>query len=250
MGYSCIIVDDEVHQLEHLTRLLQTYFPSYRLLTTASSAEKGAEQIRLLQPDLVFLDVVMPPETGFDLLEKIPSRGFDVIFCTSFDKYAIHAFKVSAVDYLLKPFGVEELRMALRKFEEKKLIEQRLNHVELLLENRRKNGMEHDRVALPTQNGFMSVEVKDIVRCEADNMYTTFYFTNKSTFIVSKNMKECEEILAEYDFIRIHTSHLVNLRHVKEYLRGDGGRVIMADGSQVEVSRRKKEDFVRAFRKI
>lgn len=250
MGYTCILVDDEVRQLEHLSFLLKTHFPSYRVLGTASTVEDGAGKIRQLQPDLVLLDVEIPPETGFDLLEKIPFRNFDVIFCTSYDRYAVHAFKVSAVDYILKPFGREELQLALKKFEEKKLIEQRLNHIELLLENRRKSGLEYERLALPTQNGFKSVEVKEIVRCEADNMYTTFHFTNKSQFVVSRNMKEYEEILGDYDFFRIHTSHLVNLRHVKEYIRGDGGRVIMSDGSQVDVSRRRKDDFVRAFRKI
>ena len=249
-GYSVIIVDDEAHQRERLTDLLRKYFPQYKILAAASSVKEGVEQINLLNPELIFLDVVIPPKTGFDLLEEISDRRFDVIFTTSFEEYAIKAFKVSAVDYLLKPFGREELQAALQRFESKKSAPVSFNHLELLIHNLHQNSAEMAAIALPTSKGFLRVKVEDIIRCEADNMYTTFFFRDKSQHVISKNLKECEEILIEYKFIRTHLSHLINLRYVKEYLRGDGGSVIMTDGSSVDVSRDRKEEFLKAFRKI
>jgi len=250
MKYDVIIVDDEKHQQQRLIGLLEKNFPDYNILATCSSVPDGVKQINHLKPALVFLDVVMPPESGFDLLQQVSNRSFEVIFTTSYEEYAIKAFKVSAVDYLLKPFGVEELKIALQRFESKKSIPVSFNHLELLLHNLNQSTAEAAAIALPTSKGFLKVQVEDIIRCEADNMYTTFFFRDKSQHVISKNLKECEEILIEYKFIRTHLSHLINLRYVKEYLRGDGGSVIMTDGSTVDVSRNRKDDFLKAFRKI
>ena len=250
MSNSIIIVDDEKHQQERLAAMLQKNFPSYSIAAICASVSEGVKKIDALKPELVFLDVVMPPETGFDLINKVREHSFEVIFTTSYEEYAIRAFKVSAVDYLLKPFGVEELRTALQKYEKKKSLPVSFNHLELLMHNLRESSGGHEAVALPTAKGFLRVKVEDIIRCEADNMYTTFFMRDKSQHVISKNLKECEEILTEYFFIRTHLSHLINLRYVKEYLRGDGGSVIMTDGSTVDVSRNRKDDFLKAFRKI
>ena len=250
MTYAAIIVDDELHQRERLQEMLAAYFPSCKIVSACSNVQEGIEKIRMLRPSLVFLDVVMPPETGFDLLERLRGRSFDVIFTTSYEEYAIRAFRVSAVDYLLKPFGVEELRAALNKFEQKKSMALSINHLELLMHNLKMNTPDEAAVALPTSKGFLQVNVRDIIRCEADNMYTTFFFNDRSRHMISKNIKECEEILFEYGFIRTHLSHLINLKYVKEYVRGDGGSVVMTDGSTVDVSRNRKEEFLRAFRRI
>jgi two-component system LytT family response regulator len=250
MSNSVVIVDDEKHQQERLAGMLHKSFPRYSIAAVCSSVSEGVKHIDALKPDLVFLDVVMPPETGFDLLNKVKQHSFEVIFTTSYEQYAIHAFKVSAVDYLLKPFGVEELGIALQKYEKKKSQPLSFNHLELLMHNMRQSSGDHAAIALPTSKGFLRVMVDDIIRCEADNMYTTFFLRDKSQHVISKNLKECEEILIEYFFIRTHLSHLINLRYVKEYLRGDGGSVIMTDGSTVDVSRNRKDDFLKAFRKI
>lgn len=250
MKYDVIIVDDEKHQQDRLIGLLEKHFSDYNIVATCSSVPDGVKQINHLKPALVFLDVVMPPETGFDLLQQVGNRSFEVIFTTSYEEYAIKAFKVSAVDYLLKPFGIEELKIALQRFEAKKSLPVSFNHLELLLHNLNQSSAELAAIALPTSKGFLKVQVDDIIRCEADNMYTTFFFRDKSQHIISKNLKECEEILTGYKFIRTHLSHLINLRYVKEYLRGDGGSVIMTDGSTVDVSRNRKDEFLKAFKKI
>lgn len=250
MKHNVIIVDDEKAQRERLSGMIKNHFPDYTLVADCASVPEGVKQINNLNPSLVFLDVVMPPETGFDLLEQVSNRSFEVIFTTSYEEYAVKAFKVSAVDYLLKPFGVEDLRIALQRFEARKAGPVSFSHIELLMQNLRQSSDEHAAIALPTSKGFIKVQLEDIIRCEADNMYTTFFFRDKSQHIISKNLKECEEILTGYKFIRTHLSHLINLRYVKEYLRGDGGSVIMTDGSTVDVSRNRKDDFLRAFKKI
>jgi two-component system LytT family response regulator len=250
MNYSCIIVDDEKHQQERLINLLADEFREYTLLAACSSVNEGAKKIMELKPQLVFLDVVMPPQTGFDLLTELPERNFEVIFTTSYEEYAIKAFKVSAVDYLLKPFGVEELKEALKKFEQKISSQRSLNHVELLLENLRAGSIEKTKVALPTLSGFVFVPVADIIRCEADDNYTLFYFADKSTLLISKTLKDCEAHLSSYNFYRIHHSHLINMHFVKEYQKGKGGSVKMTDGSVLEVSIKKKDDFLKTFRRI
>jgi two-component system LytT family response regulator len=250
MKYDVIIVDDEKHQRDRLIDLLEKHFHDYNIVAICTSVNQGVKKINMLRPALVFLDVVMPPETGFDLLQQVSNRSFEVIFTTSFEEYAVKAFKVSAVDYLLKPFGVDELKTALQRFESRKSLPFSFNHLELLMQNLKQDSAEHAAVALPTSKGFLKVQVEDIIRCEADNMYTTFFFRDKSQHVISKNLKECEEILIEYKFIRTHLSHLINLRYVKEYLRGDGGSVIMTDGSTVDVSRNRKDDFLKAFKKI
>jgi two-component system LytT family response regulator len=250
MRREIVIVDDEKHQRDRLAGLLESHFSEYQIMAICTSVPDGVKQINSLKPSLVFLDVVMPPETGFDLLNQVSYRSFEVVFTTSYEEYAVKAFKFSAVDYLLKPFGKEELKIALQRFESKKSLPVTFNHLELLIQNINQNSLEQAAIALPTSKGFIKVQVQDIIRCEADNMYTTFFFRDKSQHVISKNLKECEEILTEYKFIRTHLSHLINLRYVKEYLRGDGGSVIMTDGSSVDVSRNRKEDFLKAFRKI
>jgi len=193
---------------------------------------------------------VLPPKTGFDILAALKQIDFEIIFATSYEKYALHALKASAVDFLLKPFSFEDLKIALEKFEKRILQKSSQKHFEVLLQNIKSNTSEKMRIALPTLGGFVFAQVGDIVRCQSDDMYTTFYFTDKTKLMVSRTMKECEELLGEWGFFRTHTSHLINLRFIKEYIRGEGGQVKMTDGSTVDVSRRKKDDFVKALNRL
>jgi two-component system LytT family response regulator len=250
MSFSCVIVDDEKPQQEILSGMLAKSFPSYYLEAICSSVDEGIKKIKIIKPALVFLDVQMPPKTGFDLLSSLDQINFEVIFTTSFEHFAIKAFKFSAIDYLLKPFSEEDLAIALKKFEDKHAVQNSLKNVQNLLLNINQNTSDKARIALPTMSGFVFAQVNDIIRCESDNNYTTFYFNDKSHLMVSKTLKDCEELLEEYRFFRVHASHLINMRFIKEYIKGDGGQVKMTDGSVVDVSRRKKDEFLHQLNKL
>lgn len=248
--HTALIVDDEPAQQELLSNMLRKNFPDYELKAICNTVDAGFETINALKPELVFLDVVMPPKTGFDLLGYYKQIPFEVIFTTSHEQYAINAFKVSAVDYLLKPFGREELAVALQKFEQRIAAKHSLQHIETLLHNIHNNTSDRARIALPTMNGFVFVQASDIIRCESDNVYTSILMTDKTKHLVSKTLKECEELLTQFNFFRIHQSHLINMRHIKEYIKGDGGLVKMNDGSTLDVSRRKRDEFILLLNKI
>lgn len=248
--YQVVIVDDEVPQQESLTDMLQKNFPEYTIVKICSSVDEGKEYLEKNKVDLVFLDVIMPPSNGFELLKQLSNICFETIFTTSFDTFAIQAFKVAAVDYLLKPFGTEDLSAALDKFEEKYTLKNPENNIATLLKNLSAKKADEVRIALPLMTGFVMVWVKDIVRCEADDSYTTFHFINAQPLMVSRSLKECEEMLTPYDFFRTHHSHLINLKFIREYIRGEGGQVVMTDGSTVEVSRRKKEEFLSSLNRM
>lgn len=250
MKYTALIVDDEKHQQEILSGMLLAGFPEIILQGICSSVEEGLRRIPEQSPDLVFLDVVMPPLTGFDLLNRLERVDFEIIFCTSFEQYAIQAFQVSAVDYLLKPFDSVQLGVALQKFKERARLKQSSRHVEILLQNMHQHTRDKTKIALPTRHGFVFVEAGDIIRCESDNVYTVFYFTDRTKLMVSRSIKEWENLLGDFRFFRVHASHLVNMQYVKEYIKGEGGTVRMQDGSEVEVSRRKKEDFLNRLHRL
>jgi two-component system LytT family response regulator len=247
--YSTIVVDDEVAQQELMVSILGKYFPQFRVMCCCRSVEEGAQKIIEHQPQLVMLDISMGDGTGFDLLNQIDVRNFDVIFCTSHNDYALNAFRVAAVDYLLKPVDKEHLEIALSRFEEKMRNRQTVNNLDLLMQNYHSMSADKARIVLPTQTGMVVMDINKIVRCESDNAYTTFYFTDNTKMLTSTSIKECEQMLTQYDFFRIHNSHVVNLRCVKEYVKGDGGYVKMTDGSTADVSRHRKEEFLRALRK-
>lgn len=242
--FSTLIIDDERDQQVHLSGLIEKHFPQYNILDICSTVDEGIEKAHKLNPQLVFLDVMLPPKTGFDFLEGMKQINFEVIFSTSYEKYALNAIKLSAVDFLLKPFGLDDLRPALQKFEKRFTEKASLSNLQLLLENVRTNTSDKMRIALPVMSGYSFVQISDIIRCQSDDMYTTFFFADKSKLMVSRSMKECEELLSDYGFFRTHTSHMINLRYLKEYIRGDGGQVKLTDGSVIDVSRRRKEEFL------
>jgi two-component system, LytTR family, response regulator len=243
-NYTCLIIDDEQAAQDVLLRMLSLQHPQFRILQICSSVKEGIECIRKHKPQLVFMDVQMPPGTGFDVLQETRDLHYEVIFTTSYEEYAIHAFKVSAVDYLLKPFSPEQLSLALSKFKEKLESAHNRQHIESLLQNIQPNNKQNGKIALPSSKGYVFVWSDNIVRCEADNNYTTLYMNDKSKHLVSRTLKEFEELLKPYGFFRVHASHLINLDCVAEYIKGEGGQVRLTDGSIVEVSRRKKEDFI------
>jgi two-component system LytT family response regulator len=203
---------------------------------------EGVQAIAQHQPDVVFLDIQMQRETGFDLLTKLNSIDFEVIFTTAHSEYAIKAFKFSAIDYLLKPIDIEDLQNALAKVEHKQN-QNSAGRLEHLIQNLRTNTPENYKLALPTTEGLVFVQLNNILYCEASSNYTIIY-TPKNKYIVSRTLKQYEDLLGEHNFFRIHNSYLINLNAVKKYIRGEGGSVVLENDITLDVSKRKKEAFL------
>lgn len=241
-----IIVDDEQHCIDRLAGILQSdYSEVVDLAGTFHSVEEGYAGINEIKPDLVFLDVQIHEKTGFDLLRQLGRTNFEVIFTTAYDKFAVQAIKFSALDYLLKPVDRDDLRLAIDKYTAKRKKEDVNSRLEVLLHNIRPQNGIPGRIIVPTSNGFEIFEVTEIMRCESSSNYTTIYLKDKQKLMVAKTLKEFEEMLAEHNFFRIHNSHLVNLAYIKSYNRGKGGSVILSDGMELEVSTRRKDDFMK-----
>ena len=242
-----IIVDDELKARETLADLIGNYCPSINIVASADSVKNAVPVITKYKPDLVFLDIEMPFENGFKLFEQFPDANFNVIFVTAYDQYAIKAIKFCAMDYLLKPVDPDELMIAAEKMQAEKLIaQQNRKKISLLLQNLDlKQKMK--QIILPSCNEYIFVNLDTIIRCTADNNYTLFYLVGGKSHLVSKNIGEYEKLLEDKNFFRIHNSHLINLNHIKKYIKGEGGSVIMSDDTVLEVSRRKKNEFMEIF---
>lgn len=238
---TAIIIEDEKKSAETLRGLLNRYCPNVEILDEAGGYREGIEKIRVHQPDVVFLDIQMPDGSGFKVLEELKELDFDVIFTTAFDQFAIKAIKYSALDYLLKPIDPEELVEAVKKVEKKRTESKKNKNIETFLENIKTPGEDPHKIVLSTSEKIHVIDVDDILRCESDNYYTHFFFTNGTKILVSKTLKENEQLLSDHNFIRPHKSHLINVKYIKSFIRQDGGYIVMSDGSKVPVSRRKKE---------
>jgi two-component system LytT family response regulator len=239
---SALLIDDEPNNLDNLSILLQQYCPAIAVTGTAMNAAQARLRIATLQPDLVFLDIQMPDESGFALLQSLPEITFEIIFVTAFDQYGINAIKFSALDYLLKPIAIEELtgavEKAIKRITEKKQNSNIQNLLQLL---QSPLTLSEHKIALPDSRETRLVPAKDIIRCQSQNVYTTFFFSNGEKLVVSKAIKEYEELLTPYGFIRSHQSHLVNKRHIKSFIKEDNGYLLMADGFSAPIARQKKE---------
>ncbi len=239
-----IIVDDENNSRELLKHLIEKECSeSIKILALTESVEAAEKKIRQLLPDLLFLDIEIAGQTGFDLLEKIQDIKLDVIFTTAFDHYALKAIKYSAIDYILKPIDPEELKIAVEKIKQKQINNPSLNQLQLLLQNFKQPDSSLAKISLPSIHGHEIVFVKDIIRLESDSHYSIIYLTGKRKIMVAKTLKNYEDILPSDKFYRIHTSHLVNVEHVVRVNNKDN-IAIMIDDSSVEISRRKKEEFM------
>ncbi|MEO6305878.1 MAG: LytTR family DNA-binding domain-containing protein, partial [Bacteroidia bacterium] len=207
------------------------------------------ENIEKLKPKLVFLDIEMPFNNGFVLLEKIKDPAFEVIFTTAYNNYALQAIKASALDYLLKPIDVDELKFAVSKIGNRTTVVKTNTDFETLLSNLKIKST-HAKIAIPTFEGLQMISVNNIVKCTADESYTHITLTNNTKITVSRILKEYDDMLSDMNFFRVHNSCLINLTHVNKYIKGDGGYVIMSDGSSVEVSRRKKTDLLTRLSRV
>ena len=247
---TCIIIDDEKDCRDTLNTLLTKYCPGLKIVSQCKSAEEGITAIKKYKPKVVFLDVEMPKATGFDMLSNLEERNFELIFTTAFDQYAIRAFKYSAVDYLLKPIGIEDLKNAILKIKDKLVFKNPPQQLDIMFQHLRQFQNPNNQIGLPTLGGLQFVPIQQIIRCQAFNNYTDFFLLSKIKITVTKTLKDVEELLVEYSFFRIHDSHLVNLNHISKYERGEGGTVFMRDGAEVDVSRRKKDDFIKKLAEL
>lgn len=237
-----IIVDDEQDAVNFIHSIINEYCPGLEVVGIAFNKADGLKQINNKQPDLVFLDVEMPQGSGFDLLAQLPEKKFDVIFITAFNHYAIKAIKFSAVDYILKPINIQEFILAVEKVIEKRnsLSYQNADFT-ALLENL-KSALPF-KLAIPSSEGMEYLSTRDIIRIEADRSYCWFYLNDMRKLLISKNLKEYQELLNDRNFFRPHNSHLINLEYVKKFIRTDGGYIEMTDGSNVPISRNRKDLF-------
>lgn len=238
-----IIIDDEQHVIDNLKVLLETHCNHLKLSGDACSIEDGIQIIKKNNPDLIFLDIEMGAATGFDLLKKIPEPDFHIIFLTAFNQYGIRAIKKAGLDYLLKPFDINELKTAVYRAESYNPSVQRDSLTRLL--NSLEKEIEQDKLALHSMEGISLINVCDILYCKTENNYLHFFCTNGIKYFISKSLSKYEDFLVRHHFVRIHHSYIVNMRHVKQYLRKDGGIAILSDGTELPVSVRKREAFIK-----
>lgn len=237
-----ILIDDEPRGISSMQKLLQINCPSINVIGSYTDADEAIQMIRVLKPDLIFLDIAMPVKNGFELLKELKGFSFEVIFVTAHNQFMIEAFHFSAIDYLLKPVEDNLLVDAVERAK-KRIAEKSGNkNIETFLHNlKQQQSPQKMRLCIPSLKGFQVIELDEILYAESSGNYTNLYFSNQRTVCTSKPMHEYETLLEDAGFVRIHKSILVNLLHVKEYLRGEGGSVILSNGREVEVARRKKD---------
>jgi two-component system LytT family response regulator len=242
-----VLVDDDESNLNALSEKLMRHCPEVNIIARCDNAEKGIEAIDELKPDIVFLDIEMPVTNGFVMLQQLQFRNFELVFVTAYNHYAIKAIKYSALDYLVKPVEIEELKEAVQKAGEK-LKDRKSNlQIDLLLEH-----FEHrkqERIAIPTSDGLHFIFINDIIYLEANNNYTNIFLI-KNKYVVSRTLKDFEDLLPSDTFIRIHHSYLVNKNKVERYIRGEGGQVVLQNGITLDVSKRKKMEFLQAIKQV
>lgn len=247
---NAILIDDEKNALEVLEMQLTGYCKDVKVLAMCDSGEKGIAAIKKYQPDLVFLDIEMPHKNGFDVLNETKEMGYDVIFTTAYDQFAIKAFKFSAIDYLLKPIDILELQAAVEKSRLKNSQTGLDEKIKLLFSQLNQPAKLSNKIALPVGDAMQVMEADEIIRCESESNYTHIYLANGKKLTFAKTLKEVEVNIQGIPFCRIHQSHLINMNHVSKFVKGEGAYVVMKDGTQITISRNKKEAFMDSFRKI
>jgi two-component system LytT family response regulator len=245
-----ILIDDEISNLENLQTLLQKHCPQVTIMATAQNVNDAVNAIEKHLPHLIFLDIQMGEQTGFDVLKLLPSRNFEVIFVTAYDQYGIQAVKFAALDYLLKPIDIEELKNAVNKAEYKLAAQINTSQLDFLLQQLKKPETSVSTIALQMQSEIRYVALSEIIRCEADNSYTFFFLANSEKILVSKSLKEYADLLRPNGFLRTHQSHLVNAKYVKSWLKEDGGILLLTSGEKIPVSKPNKETVKQALQRL
>lgn len=242
MKLTAVIIDDVSQARKTLKEDLATYCPNLEVIGEADGVVTGSKLLNKFKPDIIFLDIQLQDGTGFDILEILGDISFQVIFITASDEFAIKAFKFSAIDYILKPIDPDELIVAVQKIS--KVNNSTQDNYDLLL-NTVKEQSAPKRIALHTLEKIHISEIANILRCESNGNYTTFYFKDGQKLLVTKTLKEYDKMLSEYKFARVHQSHLINTQQIKEFVKVDGGYIVMRDGSKIPVSLRKKSVVIK-----
>lgn len=246
-----IIIDDEQMAREALFNVLNREHSDITVVGQAANVAQGYEQIVELSPSLVFLDIMMPDGSGFDLLRRFPKANFKVVFVTAFDNFTIEALRFSAFDYLLKPINTHELAFALERFRETVSQPDDLStKLETFFTNLDEQERDKKKIILKTTNSIHLVPIGSVIRCEADANYTLFHFTNQPKLLISKPLKHFEEMLEEYGFLRVHQSHLINLRHLVRIDKVDGGTIVLTDNTSVPISVRKRDQVFKLLEQL
>ncbi|CAN5133543.1 LytTR family DNA-binding domain-containing protein [soil metagenome] len=242
---TAILIDDDESNLSSLSEKLSRHCPHITVVARCDNASDGIKAIDGLQPNVVFLDIEMPVMNGFLMLQHLSYKNFELIFVTAYDQYAIKAIRYSALDYLLKPVDIDELKAAVAKAQSNQLNRASDSQVDLLLDYLQKK--QPRRIPIPTFEGLQFINLDAIIYLEASNNYTSIYLSTGSTYLVSRTLKDFEDLLPAETFLRIHHAHMINLSFVERYIRGDGGQVAMSNGIVLDVSKRKKTEFLQAI---
>lgn len=240
-----IIIDDEKNARVTLKSLLDNFSTKIQVIGEASNLETAIDLIQRSSPDLIFLDIQLKKATGFDLLQSLPNLKAEVIFVTAYDNYAIKAFQMAAFGYLLKPVQFSELSNIIHRFEDRQKRQHNINHTQILIENFDENRIK--KLVIQNVNGFKVLPLEKILYLQGEVNYTHFFLANDEKILVTKTLKEYENLLSDYGFFRIHQSYIINLSFVGEYIKGDGGIVVMENGKHLNLSRRRKQQFLRRF---
>lgn len=240
-----IIVDDEKHCVDRLSFLLEKYSDIIEITAICSTVEDAKKSIEKILPDILFLDVHLYEETAFDLLKKLDTINFEIVFITAFDNYAIDAFKYAALDYLLKPIEEESFEKTIDKLKKKTSLKDIADKMDVLFYNLQNKNAAFNKIVVPTMEGLEFIKIDDIIRCQSDNTYTHIFLKGNKRKTVSKTLKHYENLLEQHHFFRIHHSHLVNISCIDKYIKGKGGYIITSDGAHIEVAVRRKEEFIK-----
>lgn len=239
-----ILVDDERSSLQNLERKLAEFCPDLTVIALSENPEEAIQLIGQLRPDVIFLDIEMPRMSGLRMLDELPDYSGEIIFTTAYNHYAVEAIRISAFDYLVKPVSIAELQNAVARLVKQKQ-SQTKERLEVLRQSLTESKSQEDKIAVPTAEGLEFLQIKNIVRIESSSNYSKIYITEGRSMLVTRLLKDFEELLLPYRFYRVHHSHLINLACIQKYIRGEGGQVLLQNGDTVDVSRRKKEEFLR-----
>lgn len=248
-----VLIDDEDNSRETLKGKLDLFCPEVEIVGEATNVAEGIELLTAQKPDILFLDIQLSGESGFDILEAIKEEADinpEIIFITAHDEFAVRAIKFSALDYLLKPIDPEELVKSIRKAEDQRGLPKNSTNLNVLVENIRQASDSPKKIVIPTSDGMHVIKISEIIRLESSSNYTTFFIKDQKSLLASKTLKEFDNMLTNYNFHRIHKSHLVNMNYLKRYVQTDGGYLILEDGSRIPVANRKKEQLLSTLKNL
>lgn len=243
-----VLIDDEKNALEMLEWQLHTYCKEVIITAICDNVDEGIEAIEKHNPELIFLDIEMPKKNGFELLQAFPNPDFDVIFTTAYNQFALKAFRFAALDYLLKPIDADDLVAAVKRYEKKMMQQHFRMQLDILMKQYAQPSALPEKISFATQQAVHFIEPRKIIYCESDSNYTCLFFADKTKMVITKTLKEVEDVLRHYDFFRIHHSFIINLKQVNRYVKADGGLIEMAGGAQLPISRQRKDELMQVLK--